>query len=159
MRYGIVAGTIPGHLPYASIVQTAAEQENFSAALPYAVAWRETIRGERNGKWNAASVISGDGGRGLFQLTSSYPDDWERPDRNCHYALEHFLKPARDFFVAEGLLGEALIRCIAASFNAGIETAWEAHLAGDVDRCTTGCDYAADVFHVYSAIISGHPFS
>lgn len=158
MQYGIQAGNIPAKYPYASTLNSVAEQENFSAALMYGIALRETIRGEAAGEWNAATVESEDGGHGLFQLTSSYPKNWQQPDANARYAVEYFLRPACAFFVSKGLLGEALIRCIAASFNAGTETAWEAHLRGDVDSCTTGGDYGADVYSTYNAIISHHSF-
>lgn len=159
MQHGIVAGTIPHALPFAGVIQAAADAAGFSAALAYGVAWRETIRGQKYGQWNAATVVSTDGGHGLFQLTSSYPDDWREPESNARYALDNFLKPARDFFVAKGVLGEALVRCIAAAFNAGTETAWEAHLRYDVDSVTTGHNYGADVFRVYHAIINRQSFT
>lgn len=158
MRDGIMSGRIPMQLPYAKAIQAAADTNNESAALMYGIAQRETIRGQRAGLWIASTVVSPDGGHGLFQLTSSYPSDWQQPQSNACYAAEHFIAPARAFFVAKGLLGESLIRCIAAAFNAGLETAWAAHLDGDCDACTTGGDYGADVFTTYNAIVHNQPF-
>jgi len=155
MQFGIEAGIIPSHLPYSSPIQEACQAADLSPALAYGIAFRESIRGELAGLWTAATVVSGDGGYGLFQLTSSYPKNWDQPRANADWALSQFIKPALTFFSAQGLTGEALIRCIAAAFNAGLETAWEAHNNGNVDACTTGCDYAADVFAIYSAIIAG----
>jgi hypothetical protein len=159
MEHGIEAGTIPNHLPYAIDIQAGCEEHNFSPALTYAVAWRETIRGELNGSWCAATVLSGDGGHGLFQLTSSWPENnWQDPKANTSFAITKFLIPSMNWFLDQGLTGEALIRCIAASFNAGIGGAWNAHLEGNVDLVTTGNDYAADVFQIYTAIIEGKEF-
>jgi len=159
MLDGIEAGHIPKNLPYAAEIEAACMASGFSPALGYAIPWRETIRGQVAGLWTASSVISPDGGHGLYQLTSSYPSDWLQPTANARYALDHFLIPALVEFRGKGLLGEALIRCIAAAFNAGPGPAWEAHLAGNVDNCTTGHDYAQDVFQVYNAIVLGHSFS
>jgi len=160
MIHGIDSGKIPTQLIYAEIIQKAADDANVSALLCYAIANRETLRGQRAGSWDAASVVSADGGHGLFQLTSSWPSDWADPSANTAYAIAHFIKPAMDWLVEQGLEGDALIKGIAASFNAGLGAAWNAHVSqNDFDACTTGNDYASDVLANYLALHSGHAVS
>jgi hypothetical protein len=155
MLYGIEGGPIPLRLPYAQPIQSGCQVFNFSPCLAYAIAWRETIRGEKAGLWpSAVNVVSGDGGHGLFQLTSSWPSDWESINANIAYALSHFLVPTMHFFAGAGQRGEALIRCIAAAFNEGTQTAYLDHLLGNVDIGTTGHDYASDVLAQYQRLIA-----
>ena len=153
---GISGAPIPTVLRYAQPIQQACEAyPTFPPCLAYAIAFRETIGGEIAGLWvSAATVLSADEGHGLFQLTSSYPSDWTDVNANSRYALEHFLVPSLDFFAGRGLTGVSLIRCIAAGFNSGNETAWENHLRGNVDLGTTD-NYAAAVLNNYQRLISG----
>jgi len=155
MIYGISGSPIPAHLPYAAPIQAACQDANFPPCLAYAVAWRETVRGEKNGSWNAVTVVSGDGGRGLFQLTSSYPSDWENLNGNIAYALAHFLVPSLHFFAGTGLRGDDLLRCVAGSFNEGEGQALLDHWAGNVDLGTTGHDYAQSVQSNFHRLIAG----
>ena len=154
--YDVEGSPIPAHLPYAQPIQAACQVANFPPCVAYPVAWRETIRGEQNGAWKSAeSVESSDGGRGLFQLTSSYPSDWIDANANIRYALAHFLVPAFHFFAGSGLRGDALVRATAAAFNEGTQTAYLDHLLGNVDIGTTGHDYAKDVLRNYHRLITG----
>lgn len=157
MKYGITAGVIPSHLPYAATILRNCIAYGFSPALAYAVAWRETVRGEMNHEWTASTIVSSDGGHGVFQLTSSWPNPgWDNPETNTQYALHHFLIPGMYYFAAKGMRDEALIRCIAAGFNAGDLTVWEDHVTyGDVDIGTANHDYAADVLRQYTSLIAG----
>lgn len=153
MIYGISGTALPAHLPYAANIQKICTTpvDNFSPCLAYAIAWRETIRGTKN----PVTVISGDGGHGLFQLTSSFPSDWDDVDANIRYALDHFLIDDLNFFANQGLRGDDLVRCVAAAFNSGQGTAWLNHQAGNVDLGTTGHNYASDVLSNYHRLISG----
>ena len=156
MIYGISGTSVPAQLPFASVIQTGCVNANFPPCLAYAIAWRESIRGELAGMWKSAEdVVSEDGGHGLFQLTSSYPDDWSDTAANVRYALSYFLVPSLHFFAGTGLRGDALVRCVAAAFNEGQGTAWLDHLAGNVDLGTTGNDYASDVLTQYQRLVSG----
>lgn len=158
MTNGISGASVPAALPYAEPVNSACGSE-FWPLLAYAIFWRETIFGETQRWWNACTVISPDGGHGLGQLTSSVCANWQDPRTNARYAVENFLIPARDFMLHKdpALAGEALIRCIAAAYNAGPETAWNAHLEGNVDRVTTQ-DYASAVAQYYDNLLAqGHP--
>lgn len=150
----ISSAPIPGHLLYASAIQAGAQKANFPPCLAYAIAWRETISGEVAGEWCARTVEACDGGRGLFQLTSSYPLDWANLDSNISYAFEHFLVPGLDYFAGNGMRGDSLVLCIAAGFNEGDGTAWQDHLAGNVDLGTTN-GYASSVLANYHRLIAG----
>jgi hypothetical protein len=153
--YEISGLSIPKQLPYAATIQGPCLELGFPPCLAYAIAWRESISGEVNGSWNAATVLSGDGGHGLFQLTSTFPEGWDNENINVRYALSNFLIPALHQFARRGLLGDDLARLVAASFNAGETAAWEAHLAGDCDLATTGNDYARAVLATFHRLIQG----
>jgi hypothetical protein len=155
MIYDISGRPIPKTLPYAATIQAPCVELGFSPCLAYAIAWRESISGEVHGTWNAATVLSGDGGHGLFQLTSTFPEGWDDENINVRYALSNFLIPALHQFARRGLRGEDLIRLVAASFNAGESAAWEAHLAGNVDLATTGNDYSTCVLASYGRLVKG----
>jgi hypothetical protein len=143
MRNGLSAGPLAAGLLYGPQIQAACEiPPTFSPEVAYAIALNETIEGQENGSWDAATVVSADGGHGLFQLTSSYPDDWADPLANATYAVEHFLLPAETFWSNMGIQGDDLVRCIAADFNAGRQGALDGHAKGDVDLYTTD-HYAA----------------
>lgn len=156
MIYGIQGGTIPAHLPYAKTITDAMNAANFSPILGYAIAYRETIRGELDHSWCASTVLSADGGHGLFQLTSSWCDNWKDARANADYAAAHFLVPSMYYFAAKGMRGEDLVRCIAAGFNEGAVTAWDDHQTyGNVDIGTANHDYAADVLRQYLSLAAG----
>lgn len=160
MQYGLSGGPIAaGLIPYADPINRACEDPAHSVppAMAAGIAWRETIRGEVNGKWTAATVISADGGHGLFQLTSWYPDAWADPLTNANAACRVWLNPDLAYFHARfGLVGQALMRAVACSFNAGRGAVTVALLRGhDPDVCTTGGDYGSDVIQAYYHIIAG----
>jgi hypothetical protein len=152
--YGLSGAPVPSTLPYAGYINRACDVENFPPAFAYAIAWRETISGEGSSQWTAATVVSSDGGHGLYQLTASYPDDWQDPRANCEYAIDEFLRPAVSYWHGlEGYSGDDLVRLVAATFNAGLGNARAGHGAGNVDLYTTQ-NYAAGVLAIYKALIA-----
>lgn len=155
MLYDISGKPIPTTLPYAAIIQSACQELHYPPCVAYAIAWRESISGEVHGSWDARTVLSGDGGHGLFQLTSSFPEGWDDENVNVRYALSNFLVPSLHQFGGRGLAGDDLVRIVAAAFNAGATAAWEAHLAGDVDLATTGNDYASAILATYHKLVKG----
>jgi hypothetical protein len=158
MKWGIMSGNLDQSLPYAIPITYVCKNADFPIAFAYAIAWHESIQGEVNGKWTASTVVSGDGGHGLFQLTSSYPEDWSNALANTEWALDEFLLPDVAVWVNEfGLSGEPLIKCVAASFNAGLGGAEAGHARGDVDLYDTD-HYGARVLAIYQNIIAtGRP--
>ncbi len=152
MLYGMSGGPLPANLPYAQDV-IAACGSNFPPLVAYSVAARETIMGQLAGEWNAATVVSGDGGHGLFQLTSSFPSNWQDPQANARYAMENWLVPDMNWWRSQipGLQGDDLIRCIAASFNAGRGGAWRGHQEGSIDLYTTD-NYGSGVLSIYKSL-------
>jgi hypothetical protein len=155
MRWGISGAPIPPTLPYAQYVSLETARFDFPPLFAYAIAARESIMGQLEGKWNAANVISGDGGHGVFQLTSWYPDPgWDDPQINAHYAIADWLLPDSVFWFRNyGMTGDDLIRCTAASFNAGLGAAIKAHAAGDVDAVTSD-RYGAGVLAIYKQLLA-----
>jgi hypothetical protein len=149
MRNGISFGTLPTGLPFGEQITSAcALSPSFSALLAYAIKWNETSNMD-----DAASVISGDGGHGLFQLTASYPIDWTDPFRNAVYAIDEFLLPAETYWATE-FQGDDLVRAIAAEFNAGRGQAIAGHEKGNLDLYTTN-DYAARALATYTKLCAG----
>ena len=155
-QFGISGATVSSALPYSVNINDAAVQTNFSPILLYSICWHETIQGEVNGSWIASSVISFDGGHGLAQLTSSYPSDWEDPTANAAYAVTNFLFPDMVIWTEEfGLSGDELIKCMAASYNAGLAGAEEGHAQNNVDLYTTD-NYGQAVLNIYNNILTGN---
>lgn len=160
MLFGISGKPVPTNLPYAMPINQACTipGRSFPPCLVYAIAWRETIFGQTIGLWNASTVVSGDGGHGLLQLTSSFPAAWQDPSVNIGFAIQQFLMPDLIWWTQQipGIQGDDLVRCVAASFNAGREGAWRGHMEGNVDKYTTGGDrgpYAADVLNIYHNLV------
>lgn len=156
-QYGLSGAPVPATLAYADSINKAGAAANFSPRFMYAIAWRETIRVQMSG-WliatygagiTAANCISGDGGHGVFQLTSYVPPNWDDPFANALCAAQKFFlggdDPIIPFWVAKGMTGNDLIRCAAAAFNGGNGLAEEGHAIGNVDAYTTDHNYAADV--------------
>jgi len=138
MRWGISGRPIPEGLPYADAITLACFAPQLPPCLAYAIAAIETIGGEVNGSWNAATVISADGGHGLFQLTSYVPEGWATPLTNASCAVADWLEPdAQRGFQELGMVGDNLVRVVAACFNAGWGGMMAGHRIGDVDRFTT----------------------
>ena len=155
MKWGISGKPIPAALRYAAPIQEAADDDDFPPLFAYAIAWRETISGEVNGLWpSAATVVSGDAGHGLFQLTSSYPGDWQDPKANALYAIQNFLLPAQEYWYGlNGYTGPDLVKLCAAEFNAGRGNAERGHEEGNVDLYTTD-NYGTGVLAIYQSLVT-----
>jgi soluble lytic murein transglycosylase-like protein len=156
MIYGISGAPIKNAdlYPFAGESNGVAFEANFPPAWLYAHAWQESIREDGAA---SATVISSDGGHGLMQLTSSYPDDWTDPRANLQYALSTFLYPAIDYW--HGLYnysGSVLMLLVAATYNEGLGAAKKWHSQGDVDGGTTN-EYGHRIVATYGALISGAP--
>jgi len=151
MRNGIEAASLSPALPYAAPINEACARLNAtqSPLLCYAIAYRETIVEFGSG---SAAVVSDDGGHGLFQLTASFPDNWQSAYVNACYAIDEFITPAEVFWAKE-VQGEDLVRCIAAEFNAGRSAALRGHEEGNVDAYTTN-GYAEAVLGYYQNLVT-----
>lgn len=159
MEFGISGQPVPSNLPYSEVINYVCQKYNFSPCLAYAIAWREVIVLEVNGTIeNALTEVSPDGGHGLFQLTETWPVDWEDAASNTQFAVTFYLIPALTFWSqVEGLTGEDLVKCIAAEFNCGRGMALRGHKNGNVNLYTTN-NYASGVLANYDKLIIGeHP--
>jgi len=171
MRYGISAAPLKPGLLYGEPIQAAAViQPSFSPPWLYAIAYRESIRGQLAGLWpSALTVVAPDNGCGICQVTPAdwwepwlhaawNAIDWKDPEANAAFAVAYFLLPAQTFWATEvGLAGTDLLRAASAEYNCGRELALEGHAAGNVDLHTTGGDYAADVALNYTRLVNGQP--
>jgi len=174
MMWAVSGASIPASLKYADPITRAcaAYRNGFPPCFAYAIAWNETIGGEYAGIWTASTVVSPDGGHGLFQLTSPeefIPQMWTDPYQNGVAAVAHWIMPDVTFWVDLGLSGPTLVRAVAASFNAGIggvdpntgeaSGAYGGHLRhGDVDAFTTksdGVGYGQRALNNYVRLIAG----
>lgn len=158
MMFGMHGGPLPPSLPYAGAISNACGQL-FPPLVAYSIACRESIIGEMNGKWTASKVVSGDGGYGLFQLTSYVPAGWDDPQQNATCAVRNWLVPDMLWWRQQipGVDGDDLVRCIAASFNAGRGGAWRGHTQGSVDLYTSD-NYGAGVLQIYKNLLQkGRP--
>jgi hypothetical protein len=159
MRWGISGAPIPQNLklPYAEEIGDACLAANFPACFAYAIAWRETIRGEVGGKWTAASVVSADGGHGLFQLTSYVPTGWADPLTNAEAALQYWLlNNVNSLYDKYGLTGDDLVKAAADAFNRGYG-AVSADVAAkrDPDTGSASGNYGSDVLDQYHKLVAG----
>jgi hypothetical protein len=150
MRNGIVATPLDLAFPFARQINAACIAGDFFPYVAYAIKWNETANLP-----DAATVISADGGHGLFQLTSSFPADWQDPYVNALYAVEDFLRPAETYWAHE-LQGDDLVRAIAAEFNAGRTQAIEGHEKGNLDLYTTN-NYGTRALASYHKLLNGLP--
>ena len=147
MIEGIEAKPVPEHHEFSAMVNDLCIAANVPPCLVYAIRLNETSEGD------PPNVTSGDGGHGIMQLTSSFPDDWEDPKSNFTYAINHFIAPDLDQAVKDtGLQGDGLIRFVAAAYNAGYGTAIEDHNRGDVDAHTTNRYGERAVAHFHDLI-------
>jgi hypothetical protein len=150
VKYGICGGPLPAGLPYGVEIEYVCETLGFSPLVAYAVKMNET------GPRDLPNVLQvGGNGHGIFQLDSSYPDNWANPTANAFYAVAHFLLPAQEFWAAAGFEGDALIRLTAATFNEGLGAAIAAHAKGNVDLWTTN-NYGARALANYRTFIKPH---
>lgn len=165
MLYGVSGAGLPSGLPYGDAIQAAAVAANFPPCWLYAQGWQETIKvaGWLQSMGKAPDdYISFDNGHGIFQLTSSWPDDWTDPNANAAYAIAHFLQPAVTFWhTTYQMVGDDLVRSVAAEFNAGRGGAESGHRDGDVGKFTThtgGIAYSDLVLKYYHQLAGGlHP--
>jgi len=173
-RWGISGGPLPSGLPYADAIQTAFEEANLSPMFGYAEGSEESIKLEVSGYLveaygagtTAANVVSTSGGYGLFQLTPSasgiaLPENWQDPLVNARFAVEHWFNAAAQggfpYWTAApfDFEGTTLIKCVAASFNAGLGGAMRGHEEGDVDTYTENGNYGQRVVDAYLKLITG----
>ena len=157
MRWNLYSGNLNPTLPYASEVTSASIVTNIPTCLLYAICWHESIQGEINGSWIAATVVSADGGHGLGQLTSSYPENWDDPYSNACWAATYYIIPAAEYWVNQVTDPGALVKCIAATYNAGLGNAIAGHAQNNVDLYTTN-NYGAVVETIYfNLLTTGNP--
>lgn len=149
-RNGIVGTPLDLAFPFSQQINAACAAADWFPYVAYAIKWNETANLP-----DAATIISDDGGHGLFQLTSSFPSEWQDAYVNALYAIQNFLAPAETYW-ATTLQGDDLIRAIAAEFNAGRAQAIEGHEKGDLDLYTTN-DYAARCLVNYHKLLDGMP--
>jgi hypothetical protein len=148
MRWGIPGAPIPAALPFAQLFTSAAAEVNIPPCLPYAIKHNEDPQ-------NDPTVVSGDGGHGLMQLTDTFPADWQDPMANVVYAVRVYIVPAITFWNATmQQTGDALLRCVFAEYNTGRTNALAGHALGDVDRYTTNT-YAARALAAFHTLIAG----
>lgn len=151
MRHQLLGAPLPSilKLPFATEIERACEvAPTFSPLVAYAIKWCETGSSTDPARLqdgaDPTTLLMPDGsnaGRGIMQLTSSFPTDWRDPNANALYAVEHFLLPAEWFWSNQyGLQGEELVRAIAAEYNAGRLGAEQGHAVSDVGLFTTFSD-------------------
>jgi len=154
MKDGISGALCPNVLPYAGIINSLCLSRNFFPLLVGAIKMNETGLGQGTVTEND---VSSDGGRGIMQLTSSYPANWQDPTTNIAYAIDHFLIPAYQTWIAApySLQGEDLVRAIAAAYNEGLGTAEYDHdKYSNVDYGTTN-EYGARALQHYLNLEAG----
>ena len=151
MRDGIAGTALPADFPYKQIIEQLCFENNVSPCLVGAIKMNETGLGQGP---ETENDISGDGGHGIMQLTSSFTDDWQDPAANIGYAIAHFIVPAWTYWAAQGETGEALAKCIAATYNAGLGNAQAGFASGDVDEYTTN-NYGERAVTKMQALIGG----
>jgi hypothetical protein len=159
-RNGIVATPLDLSLPIAKQINAACLTADFFPYVLFAIKKNESGNSIDGSMLQyGADPVTGllpDGtnaGRGLFQLTSSWPPHWEDPYVSALYAIDEFLEPAEMYWSNE-LQGNDLVRAIAAEYNAGRRQAIAGHEAGDIDRYTTN-HYAARALTTYLALLNG----
>jgi hypothetical protein len=164
MRNGISAGPLPAlSLPFQDeIARACAQGPTFSPLVAYAIKVNETSSGTdpaviQDGG-DPTTLLLPDGtqaGLGIFQLTSSFPQDWRDPYANALYAVTTFMLPAEEYWANQGFQGATLVRFIAAEYNAGRAKVIDGHnLFGDVDHYTTN-NYALRALVHYETLLSG----
>lgn len=168
-RNGLSAGPLPValRLPFASEVERASlVGPTFSPILAYAVKVNETNLSTNPEEIQIGAdphtLLMPDGtnaGVGIFQLTSFHPKGWRDPYICSVEAIKIWLFPAEQYWHGNyGLQGEALVRAVAAEFNAGRGNAEAGHRGGDVGRFTTyshGLSYADRALNHYLNLEKG----
>jgi hypothetical protein len=149
-RDGVSGAPCPSAFPYADIINTLAVEFNVSPCLVAALKFNETGLGHGP---ESEQVISFDGGHGLLQLTSSWPEDWQDPTANIRYAIEQYIIPAWNYW-RNYVQGGDLVRGIAATYNSGLGGAEAGHAEGNFDLNTTN-NYASRCFEAYHTLTEG----
>jgi len=150
MKDGISGAPLPPGFPYKDIIDALSVKYQVSPCLVGAIKVNES------GLSDPPDVMSGDGGHGLMQLTSSWPENWADPYANIEYAIAHFIVPAWQYW-DQWLQGEGLIRAIAASYNAGLGNAIAGHEKGNVDLYTTN-NYGQRALEHYQDLLAGKAY-
>ena len=154
MKYGISGTHLPANFPFAVTFNMIAGTKGFFPCVLGAVAWEETLKVLTPAQ--AMPYISSDNGHGIFQLTDSWPKDWQVPSSSAAYACDDYLLPAlKQWTTQTTLQGDDLIRAVAATYNAGWQNAWDGHLNGNVDEYTTNQDYGTRVLADYHTLVAG----
>lgn len=173
-RWGISGAPLPAEFPFAVEITNACTAKNFPPCLVGAVKANETSASTdpkimQIGTWPGSDYLTnaaGTGpdtenaaGHGIFQLTSSWPANWDDPQASALYAIERFLQPAIDFWTANGFSGDNLVKAVCASYNAGQGAAWNYHVRyNDVDGVppnSTTNRYGARGVAAYNTLITG----
>lgn len=162
MLLGVSGAGLPAGLTYGTEIAAAADAAKFPQCWLYAHGWQETIK---VAGWigtlgaTPTTFISGDGGHGIMQLTASYPPNWQDPQANAAYAIANFLTPAVQYWNSTfSVTGDALIKCVAAEYNAGRASAQAGHKLGDVGKYTThtaGVSYSDLVLKYFHQLAGG----
>lgn len=169
MRNGIQSSPLPAHLnlPFAFEIQIGCQvTPTFSPLLAYAIKVCETDSTEPADTVEFGADLTtmlmpngSPAGRGIFQLSSSFPTNWKDPLISTLFAVAHFLYPAEVFWSSTyGLQGNDLVRAIAAEYNAGRQGALSGHRAGDVGKYTTrqaGQNYSDECLMYYQHLQKG----
>lgn len=175
MRNGLLAGPLPTglNLPFADAVARACAQfATFSPLVAYAIKVNETGDSTDPAQMQDGTVPGTDhlsdgsnAGHGIFQLTSAWPMQWAAPEQNASFAIWHDgpefagMHAAETYWAARDMQGDDLVRCIFASYNAGIGGAEQGHAEGDVGKYTTkdssGANYADRALAHYKALAAG----
>ena len=152
MIWGLSGAPVNPTLPYAGFANRACVDMDFPPPFAYAIAFRETLCLVPT--IDPVTVVSGDGGHGIMQLTSSWPENWADPLANFTYAIRYFLLPAVQYWHGlQGYAGPVLVKLVAATYNEGLGAAIRYHNQGDVDLGTTN-DYGAGVLAIYNNLVS-----
>ncbi len=161
--YGLSGKSVPSSYLYADVINQAAISKGVSPIAMYAIAWRETlgVAGWIKATYGVdpADFISFDGGHGVFQLTASYPPDWNDVLQNALYAIDDFYEPYLQDWLARGYTGTTLLQLAADDYNAGDTPVDIAHKAGRADSATTGGNYGSDVVLSYNNLLNDLPIN
>lgn len=169
MRNHISGAPLPAHLnlPFAFEIEAGCQvTPTFSPLLAYSIKVCETDSTEPADTVEFGADLTtmlmpngSPAGRGIFQLSSSYPANWKDPLTSTLYAIAHFLYPAEAFWSSTyGMQGADLVRCIAAEYNAGRGGAVAGHAHGDVGMYTTrqvGVSYSDECLSYYHNLQKG----
>lgn len=157
MRYGILAPNVPAAFPFAEAFNQVGQYAGVSPCLLAAHGYVETL--EVLPPEEARTYLSYDGGHGIMQLTSSFPTDWQTVVSNLVWAANQFIIPALETWYHDyGYTGDTLVRCEAATFNAGLNAALRGHFQGNVGMYTTtseGITYDVRVLNAYKTLAAG----